>query len=162
MKIADFGISKQMLNHDTSTSPPTTNPLTTAENMSTTQSNIGTVRWIAPEILCYAAPHTRLSDIYSLGLLIHFVFSGGEVPYMNEYKNNGAQNAKSQNKRPFLNDVLHVPNELETQTRTLIKSCTELDASQRPQHPETIIRTLLNFRTHLSQSDDSPHPEREN
>lgn len=153
VKIADFGISKQMLNNEIQASPPIGG-----------RSNVGTVRWMAPETLCYDTSHTHLSDIYSLGLLIHFVFSGGKVPYMNEYKNNGAQiaYAKSQHERPFLTDVLYVPSKFETQIKELVSSCTEFDPSLRPQHPETIIRTLLNFRTRLSQSDDSPHPEHGN
>ena len=160
VKIADFGISKHMLNTDAQTS----SPVSTIAPETLTQSNIGTVRWCAPEILCYATPHTQLSDIYSLGLLIHFVFSDGKVPYMNEYKSNGAQiaYAKSQNKRPFLNDVLHVPQEFELPIQELINACTELDQSMRPQHPEYIIEKLLNFRTRLSQSDDSLRPEHGN
>jgi serine/threonine-protein kinase len=164
VKIADFGISKQMLNHDKQTSSPLNNKVLTADITSLTHSNIGTVRWIAPEILCYASTHTHLSDIYSLGLLIHFVFSGGKVPYFEEYKNNGAQiaYAKSQNKRPFLNDTLLIPSEFYVPIKELIISCTELDPHMRPQHPEAIVTKLLNFRTRLSQNDDSQRPEHGN
>lgn len=158
VKIADFGISKQMY-YDTPESSPTNH--SHHSDTTLTHSNIGTVRWIAPEILCHATSYTRSSDIYSLGLLMHFVFTNGKVPYMKEYQNNGAQIAfaKSQNKRPFLDDILHVPPEIELQIRELITSCTESDPCLRPQNPEYIVNQLLNFHTQLSQNVDSLHPE---
>jgi serine/threonine protein kinase len=133
VKIADFGISKQTLNgieNENSLRKEFIDPLMS--------SSIGTLRWTAPEIICpdeNATTYTHLCDVYSLGLLIYFVFTE-KLPYWENYKNNCAQitYAKYNNIRPFLDDLQNTPIIYE-----LVKACTEKDPTLRPQNPEDII-----------------------
>jgi serine/threonine protein kinase len=139
VKIADFGISKQMLNHSPNASPCV--PFLDNGD-DTTCGVIGTVRWSAPELLYpkEGEKYTHLSDIYSLGLLIYFVFTDGRVPYWDDCKHNGAKiaYAKHMNMRSFLDD-LHDQPEI---VRTLVACCTERDPSLRPNNPAVIIRAI--------------------
>ena len=139
VKIADFGISKQLLNeidspHSGSNSIKLLDPLTC--------SSIGTLRWTAPEILCpenQETTYTHLCDIYSLGLLIYFVYTE-KVPYWEQFQNNGAKitYAKMKNIRPFLDDL-----KADTPLYSLVEMCTEKDPAKRPQSPEVIINKFF-------------------
>lgn len=132
VKIADFGISKQMLNQEQE--PPSwgIEPLT--------YSSIGTLRWTAPEILS-TRTYGRTCDIYSIGLLIYFIFTG-QLPYWNLH-NNGAKiaYAKLNDVRPFLDDLNDLP-----EVEQLVRACTERDPMLRPQTPEDIIRILTTWK----------------
>jgi serine/threonine protein kinase len=139
VKIADFGISKQLLNEIDSpqSGSNSSNPLDPL-----TCTSIGTLRWTAPEILCPEngeATYTRLCDIYSLGLLIYFIYTE-KVPYFEEYQNNGAKitYAKMKNIRPFLNDL-----EQGSMLYNVVSACTEKDPAKRPQSPEIIINNFF-------------------
>lgn len=140
VKIADFGISKQLLNEIESPQSGSNGVHCILDPL--TCSSIGTLRWTAPEILCPEngeATYTRLCDIYSLGLLIYFIYTE-KVPYFDEYQNNGAKitYAKMKNIRPFLNDL--EPGSL---LYNVVSACTEKDPEKRPQNPEIIINDFF-------------------
>ena len=139
VKIADFGISKQLLNEIES---PQSGSNSNNHLDALTCSSVGTIRWTAPEILCPEngeATYTRVCDIYSLGLLIYFIYTE-KVPYFEEYQNNGAKitYAKMKNIRPFLNDL-----EQGSILYKVVASCTEKDPALRPQSPEIIINNFF-------------------
>lgn len=136
VKIADFGISKQMLNEMDSTNSLTADPMT--------HSSIGTLRWTAPEIMCpdirnpsNGTRYTHLCDIYSLGLLIYFIMTE-KLPYSDLF-NNGAKiaYAKKENIRTFLEDLKNDP-----LIHDMVQACTEKDYTLRPQSPEDIIKVI--------------------
>lgn len=133
VKIADFGISKQMLNESEYSNSLTADPMT--------HSSIGTLRWTAPEILCETTVrYTHLCDIYSLGLLIYFVMTE-ELPY-SDLLNNGAKiaYAKKENVRSFLANLKSEPI-----MYNLVQACTENDPKLRPQSPEDIIHVITTW-----------------
>lgn len=134
VKIADFGISKQLLS-------PTASPMDpflTSENDDTC-GILGTVRWSAPELLYpkEGEKYTHKSDIYSLGLLIYFVFTE-KLPYWDECQHNGAKiaYAKHTNMRAFLDDLPHGV------IREIVTACTERDPALRPDTPEVILQAI--------------------
>jgi len=132
VKIADFGISKQMLNESEYTHSLTADPMT--------YSSIGTLRWTAPEILCESVGYTHMCDIYSLGLLIYFVLTE-ELPYADLF-NHGAKiaYAKKENSRSFLEALRS-----DSVMYQLVRSCTEKDPALRPQSPEDIIDIITTW-----------------
>ena len=71
---------------------------------------------------------------------MYFVFSDGELPYFEDYQNNGAKiaYAKINNVREFLN----CPKISILKIKDLITRCTELDTKLRPQSPDEIIDAL--------------------
>jgi serine/threonine protein kinase len=142
VKIADFGISKQMLNESPGTSPSGS----VVHLCDLTYGSMGTVRWSAPEILYpkKGERYSHLSDIYSLGLLIYFVFTNGNVPYWNDYQNNYAKivYAKHNNSRTFLSDLGDDP-----AIQDLVTRCTERDPGLRPANPDIIIRKMITCPT---------------
>jgi serine/threonine protein kinase len=142
VKIADFGISKQMLNESPGTSPSGA----VVHSCDLTYGSIGTVRWSAPEILYpkNGERYSHLSDIYSLGLLIYFVFTNGDVPYWKDYQNNYAKivYAKHNNIRTFLSDIDDDP-----VIQDLVTRCTERDPELRLPNPDIIIRKMITCPT---------------
>lgn len=137
VKIADFGISKQMLNES-----PIASPCDSVHLSDLTYGTVGTARWSAPEVLYpkNGERYSHLSDIYSLGLLIYFVFTNGNVPYWNDCQNNCAKivYAKHTNVRPFLSDLDNNPF-----IQRLVTQCTERDQALRPDNPDIIIRQMV-------------------
>jgi serine/threonine protein kinase len=42
---------------------------------------MGTLNWIAPEILRNAGPFTEKADVFSYGIVVWEIFTNGQVPY---------------------------------------------------------------------------------
>ncbi|XP_031574242.1 serine/threonine-protein kinase/endoribonuclease IRE1-like [Actinia tenebrosa] len=67
LKIADFGLSRRMDTNSSSTS--------------VYGSNVGTRCWIAPEVLTSKKPHSKSSDVFACGLLLHYILSAKTHPF---------------------------------------------------------------------------------
>lgn len=132
VKIADFGVSKELYNNRMKKSSSLHIFTTTysSESDDISHTGIGTLRWSAPEVILEESVYDHRCDIYSFGLIAFYVITDGAVPYYEEYKNNLAQIAydKDKNTRPFLNHsrLKAFPKMLE-----LVKICTEKDPSLR-------------------------------
>ncbi|XP_031571104.1 serine/threonine-protein kinase/endoribonuclease IRE1b-like [Actinia tenebrosa] len=67
LKIADFGLSRRMDNIGSSTS--------------VYGSNVGTRCWIAPEVLTSTKGHSKSSDVFACGLVLHYILSMKTHPF---------------------------------------------------------------------------------
>lgn len=150
-KISDFGISKYLNNNNKKKSLEMISAGSLQKLYELSQNNamdiVGTVRWSAPEVLCDNR-YNHLCDIFSFGLVAHYVWTLGDIPYNKEYSNNGAKItfAKSQNIRPFLDNIDTQNNIHDKQIYSLIRACTETDIHLRPQSAESIVRTILQIK----------------
>ena len=71
LKIADFGLSRR---------------IDTTDSTSVYGTNVGTRCWIAPEVLTATKDqHSTASDIFSCGLLLHYMLSGKRHPFASAY-----------------------------------------------------------------------------
>jgi serine/threonine protein kinase len=61
IKVSDFGLSKHA--------------------SSGGNTRMGTLNWIAPEILRNAGPFTEKADVFSYGIVVWEIFTNGQVPY---------------------------------------------------------------------------------
>jgi len=152
-KISDFGISKYLKNNNNK-KPMELIPSGSLQKLfelsqNNTMDILGTVRWTAPEVLCENR-YNHACDIFSFGLVAHFVWTQGNLPYDQEYSNHGAKitYAKSQNNRPFL-DNLCIQTETDQHMYHLIKSCTETNINLRPPSAEAIVQTLVELTTSI-------------
>lgn len=160
VKIADFGVSKQLynnrfLNRNTRASP--TRPDSGSRHVlllnysnevsDISHAGIGTLRWAAPElILDNQQTYDGTCDIYSFGLVAFFVVTDGAIPYYDEYKNNHAKiaYAKSKHIRPFLEHPRLVG---KTTMLRMIAECTEKDPRLRPADANTILSRYFSDMT---------------
>ena len=102
IKICDFGISKLM----------------TVEEQSMTQG-AGTQKYMAPEIINEEDHYNEKVDVYSFGVLVYFVLSGGEIPKIK------------------IGDILkgkkaELPSNFTSFAKKLIYDCWNFEASNRP------------------------------
>ena len=101
IKIGDFGISKLM----------------TAEEQSMTKG-LGTQKFMAPEII-NEEEYDEKVDVYSFGVIVFFILSGGEMP-----------NIKIRD--ICLGKKADIPPSFTKFARDLINACWEFDPSERP------------------------------
>ena len=85
----------------------------------------GTVKWMAPEILCNA-PYTTKADIYSFGLIIWEVLL--QKPFFEEFKFNSQIEIQVVNHN--LRPPLGLP--LSPMIKKLISRCWDPDPNERP------------------------------
>lgn len=65
-KVADFGLAKDLSSVSQSS-----------------HSTVGTREWIAPELISDANTiHSKMTDVYSLGLVLHYLLSAGHHPFV--------------------------------------------------------------------------------
>ena len=85
--LSDFGIAKKFSSEATQT-------------RSRTRETKGTMGWIAPEVL-NGGEHTRFSDVFSMGCVAFFIYSGGQHPFGDEnIRVHNIEKAKQPNMRP--------------------------------------------------------------
>lgn len=111
-KLADFGISKIL-------------QLNNEDNSKKNSHEKGTYVWMAPEVV-NGDEYSYGADIYSLGLVMHFVWTE-KVPF-HEYKVNTVQLMFMK-----IQNTLELPDiEGNAKLNQLIKSCTTFDMQERP------------------------------
>ena len=144
VKISDFGVSRFLCDDDAMKQNNKVVAALNSNQHELTYDGIGTVRWTAPEVLC-EDNYNHLCDIYSFGLIAYFIWTDGNVPYHDEYKNHWAKIgfAKSSNTRPFLR---HPKLQQGTVLYRLVETCTEKDPSLRPQSPDDLIDMLKKIK----------------
>jgi serine/threonine protein kinase len=118
LKLADLGISKVL--------PPQSNDKEPAPRMS---GGVGTWRYMAPEVVRYEQ-YTDRADIYSLGLIMFFLFAGKQ-PFHDFCKGDTElilkAYLKGQEVRPALEATIGSP-----ESRELMQDCWRVVASERP------------------------------
>lgn len=109
IKISDFGISKLM----------------TAEEQSMT-CGAGTQKFMAPEVIDECSNYDEKVDVYSFGVLLFYILSGGE---MHAIKMSDKMKGK---KGP-------IPSDFTAFAHQLINDCWNFDAKDRPSFNEMIF-----------------------
>ena len=126
IKISDFGISK-IVDPDSCIIPKTT--------------GIGTLFFMAPEIVREEENYNEKVDVYSFGVLIYFILSGGEMPKIKIHEICNGKKAQ-------------IPSEFTQLARDLINSCWNFDPNQRPSFNE-ICALLEENHYHLIDINDA-------
>ena len=110
IKICDFGISKLM----------------TLEEQSMTRG-LGTQKYMAPEILNEEDDYNEKVDVYSFGVLMFFVISGGQMPKIKLFDIPKGKKAE-------------IPSSFTDFARSLINDCWNLSPDERPSFNEILNR----------------------
>ena len=106
IKISDFGMSK----------------LLSPDDFATT-INVGTANFMSPEIMIGEDEYTEKVDVYSFGVLIYFILSDGQMPSIKPFDVCKGKKAK-------------IPESFTEFARSLIDSCWNFEASDRPSFKE--------------------------
>ncbi|KXN83752.1 Serine/threonine-protein kinase HT1 [Leucoagaricus sp. SymC.cos] len=114
--LADFGISQIMVSANIQS-----------------QSDIGTWRWMAPELLVQSAPFTRESDVWAFGCTCYEVLTDN-MPFY-QITNNGQvivalSNGQTPRRVPLVDPYAH-DGELEERIWELLRTCWANDPNQR-------------------------------
>lgn len=109
IRISDFGIAKLM----------------TTEEQSTTRG-AGTQKFMAPEIL-REEKYNEKADVYSFGVLLYFILSGGEMPKINIIQIGNGVKAK-------------IPDSFTKFAKDLINDCWNSHSKDRPSFEEILSR----------------------
>ncbi|KAK8839670.1 hypothetical protein M9Y10_032043 [Tritrichomonas musculus] len=110
VKICDFGIAKAI-------------DLTTYTSMT---HGIGTLRFIAPELLIENYKYNEKVDVYSFGVIMYFIVTKGEMPPL---KLSGYESVK-------------LPETINSLSQEIIKSCWSKEPDNRPSFDE-ILQTII-------------------
>ncbi|KAF0699546.1 Aste57867_9883 [Aphanomyces stellatus] len=126
-KLGDFGASKEVIYGDTLT------------------ANVGTFRWMAPEMLLFQ-PYTSAVDVFSLGVLLSEL-STHHVPYVDVKGKDGCELSDEAIARRVIHDDLRPTFEHDCPDwfHDLAMACMQLDPDDRP----TAIQIMFILKTHL-------------
>lgn len=120
VKISDFGISCLI------------DPETQSQSKT---SGVGTLLFMAPELLNGSTHYGQKVDVYSFGFVLFFILTGGEYPNISIGR---AANGKRAKIPKSINDI----------STNLINDCWETDPDQRPSFLE-IIEFIKNYEFNL-------------
>jgi serine/threonine-protein kinase CTR1 len=117
--LTDFGVSKHLKTN----------------YMNTNETEVGTFSFTAPEMF-HENPPNRSTDVYSFGIMMWEVLSGGEIPYFGLSK---ASVIKSvlEGTRPDLEKIIE---ETPQEAVFLMKNCWEENPLKRPSMKEVVER----------------------
>jgi len=122
-KVADFGLSKMKIFESQSTS-----------------YTMGSVAWMAPEVVANASNFTKASDVYSFGILLWELFSGEDPCPRDVAPVNLANKVLHEGYRPPM------PKDVPPQWQYLINTCWAKDEACRPTF-ETVLQILGSLET---------------
>lgn len=128
VKIADFGVARLQ---------PTDGSTMTAET--------GTYRWMAPEVIAHGF-YNEKADVYSYGIMVWELESGGEVPYPGYTPLQAAVGVVQRGLRPAISTSCN------PKLAQVMQSCWLADATQRPGF-EQIISLLKSIDTQKAETD---------
>lgn len=107
VKVADFGLSKAI-----------------PADKTQTNTRIGTLNWLAPEVLAESAPYTKKADVFSFGMVLWEMVTG-ETPFHGKTPLQVVR-ALDTGKRPEIPDTVHPT------FAQLIRECWAQDMNARP------------------------------
>lgn len=108
LKICDFGISKLM----------------SVEEQSMTRG-VGTQKYMAPEIINEEENYDQKVDVYSFGVLVYFILSGGEIPKIKMFDILKGKKAD-------------IPDNFTDLSKNLISRCWNFKSKERPSFKEIV------------------------
>lgn len=139
VKVSDFGVAKLLR--------PSHYDNMTAET--------GTYRWMAPEVIEHK-PYGYKADIYSFGILLWELISGGKTPYQLLSPVQAALGVANQGLRP------DIPSNTPAYLRRIVKSCWETNPEDRPTLGELLdslqesLRMIEDGRAQAKVAEPSP------
>jgi serine/threonine protein kinase len=126
-KIADFGLTKNM---------STLSTMTSATGSGVAMAP-GTRCWMAPELISMKSnEHTQQSDIFSLGLVLHYLLTMGKHPFVT-----GSEEPAHVIERRMVDSQIRLNRDLDPEARSFLQQLLNQDPSKRPpakylrQHP---------------------------
>jgi serine/threonine-protein kinase/endoribonuclease IRE1 len=129
LKIADFGLSRR------------------TDSTSTTVygTNVGTRCWIAPEVLKSVEDHSKSSDIFACGLVIHYILSVKRHPFAPaDCAGKGELQINNETESNVINDKMEgLDNSLCAEATDLIKTMLESDESKRPDADKALVHPFF-------------------
>mmetsp|Transcript_2512 Transcript_2512/g.8926 ORF Transcript_2512/g.8926 Transcript_2512/m.8926 type:complete len:872 (+) Transcript_2512:51-2666(+) len=128
VKVADFGLSKAI-----------------PADKTQTNTRVGTLNWLAPEVLAETSPYTEKADVFSFGMVLWEMLSGrtpfeGKTPLQ-------VVRALDTGKRPPIED------DTNADFAQLVRDCWAQDMNARPTF-SVIVERLKSLHTSLPQRDD--------
>ena len=128
VKISDFGLTRQLKHKED-------------ESVQKTQSNIGPLKWMAPESI-RSKIYSKKSDVYMFGITMHEMFYGQE-PYHGMSGVNIATNVLFHNVRPKIRKSTESEREylMPEGYYELMKKCWDKNSKKRPNF-DTIMKIL--------------------
>ena len=130
VKLADFGLSGKATKTDASTYP-------------VMHSKAGTRCWMAPEILTKDGQHSVASDVFSCGLLLHFVFSD-KHPFAPENTSNKNKHLiECETVTNIEKKALSLHKSLPLEATHLVKSMLHSEKEKRPSAADSATHPLF-------------------
>ena len=103
--------------------------------MQSQMSFVGTINFMAPEILLQKESYNEKVDVYSFGNLVHFILTDGKVPQINMIQ--VSQGIKAP-----------IPKSINKFSNDLISKCWSFDPKDRPSFTE-IVDTIVKNKFQL-------------
>jgi serine/threonine protein kinase len=128
LKIADFGLSRRI------------------DNTATTVygTNAGTRCWIAPEVLKSPKDHSKSSDVFACGLVLHYILSVKRHPFAPDDRANKSISQITETENNIMGDKMEGwDNSLCPEAAQLIKKMLSSDDSGRPGADEALSHPLF-------------------
>ncbi|XP_031565740.1 uncharacterized protein LOC116300910 [Actinia tenebrosa] len=129
LKIADFGLSRR------------------TGSISTTVygTNVGTRCWIAPEVLKATKDHSKASDVFSCGLVLHYILSKGKHPFSPSFCNGKSElQVHNETEANVMNGNMEGrDNSLCIEATHLLKKILDYDDTRRPSAAEALDHPLF-------------------
>ncbi|EDO34534.1 predicted protein [Nematostella vectensis] len=119
LKIADFGLSKD----------------TTSASQSSTVigTNVGCKVWMAPEVSRAPSKHSQKSDVFSCGLVLHYIMSKGKHPFAKESQTQeNARIWEISTASSIVNDIKSLHSSLGPEAKDIVIQALARDPEDRP------------------------------
>jgi serine/threonine protein kinase len=133
LKIADFGLSRRI---DGTGSTSVYGP------------NVGTRCWIAPEVLKSTKDHSKSSDIFACGLVLHYILSVKRHPFAPDDHDNKSVSKITETEKNIMDDKMEDKmegwdNSLCPEAAQLVKKMLSRDDTKRPGADEASSHPLF-------------------
>ncbi|KAK8895401.1 hypothetical protein M9Y10_023864 [Tritrichomonas musculus] len=93
--------------------------------MESMTGGVGTIKFMAPELLNELSSYSNKVDVYSFGVVVFFILTGGELPKISLMEQGNGKKAK-------------IPKEINEVSRDLILRCWSTNAEDRPSFSEIV------------------------
>ena len=133
LKLADFGLSAMIANVGVHTCTTTV-----------MHSKAGTRCWMAPELLREAEQHSKASDVFACGLVLHYLLSGKKHPFGPENESGKSHFViQHETEANILNNKLTVDGDLSPEAQDLIKLMVNCNKDDRSSADEALRHPLF-------------------
>jgi serine/threonine protein kinase len=129
LKIADFGLSRC---------------IDSTGSTSAYGSNVGTRSWIAPEVLKSTNDHSKSSDVFACGLVLHYILSVKRHPFAPDDRANKSVSQITETENNIMGGIMEGwDNSLCPEAAEIIKKMLSSDDRRRPGADEALSHPLF-------------------